>query len=90
MAPRANRWTDDEPDGSAFHEIIMLPTLAPQLARPQHLVPYFPVPAEGPPPVSSQTAGSVGAMAVRDLSTSVAQDQDPIQDRKSSYAVFLA
>lgn len=32
MARRA-RWTMDGPPGSAFHEIIVLPTVAPQLAR---------------------------------------------------------
>ncbi|KAI0260989.1 hypothetical protein BGY98DRAFT_75869 [Russula aff. rugulosa BPL654] len=36
-----NRWSADGADGSAFHEIIVLPTVAPELARPQNLVPYL-------------------------------------------------
>jgi len=33
----ASRWTNDNPNqGSAFHELVVLPTLAPQLARPYH------------------------------------------------------
>ena len=41
MAPHTNCWTNDEPDGTSFHEIITLPTLAPHLARAEHLVPYM-------------------------------------------------
>jgi len=33
-----NRWSNDDPNqGSAFHELVALPTLAPHLARPYHL-----------------------------------------------------
>ncbi|KAF8868520.1 hypothetical protein CPB84DRAFT_1857570 [Gymnopilus junonius] len=33
-----NRWSKDDPkQGSAFHELVILPTVAPQLARPYHL-----------------------------------------------------
>ncbi|TFK59276.1 hypothetical protein BDN72DRAFT_865284 [Pluteus cervinus] len=32
MSP--NRWTPDGPQGSAFHELVILPTVAPHLARP--------------------------------------------------------
>ena len=33
----SQRWTNDNPNqGSAFHELVVLPTLAPQLARPYH------------------------------------------------------
>ena len=35
-----NRWRADGPDGSAFHEIIVLPTFAPDIARPQNLGPF--------------------------------------------------
>jgi hypothetical protein len=35
MQPYANRWSNDNPhQGSAFHKLVVLPTLAPQLARP--------------------------------------------------------
>ena len=39
MPPRcSNRWThDDEHPGSLFHELVVLPTLAPHLARPEYL-----------------------------------------------------
>lgn len=34
----ANRWSiDDENPGSIFHELVVLPTLAPHLARPEYL-----------------------------------------------------
>jgi len=33
----ANRWSNDNPNqGSAFHELVVLPTLAPHLSRPYH------------------------------------------------------
>ena len=36
-ARRSNRWTqDDENPGSIFHELVVLPTLAPHLARPEY------------------------------------------------------
>jgi hypothetical protein len=38
--PHPNRWTADGPNGSAFHEIIVLPTVAPDIARPQNLGPF--------------------------------------------------
>ncbi|EDR09189.1 uncharacterized protein LACBIDRAFT_296559 [Laccaria bicolor S238N-H82] len=37
--PRDTRYTNNEPDGTPFQELIMFPTLAPQLARPQHAAP---------------------------------------------------
>jgi hypothetical protein len=36
-----NRWTNDEPDGTSFHEIITFPTLTPHLAHAEHLFPYM-------------------------------------------------
>jgi len=30
----ATRWNNNPRQGSAFHELVVLPTLAPQLARP--------------------------------------------------------
>jgi hypothetical protein len=36
----ANRWSADGPNGSAFHEIMVLPTFAPDIARPQDLGPF--------------------------------------------------
>ncbi|SRR6266567_1072302 len=37
-ARRSNRWTQDDPiPGSYFHELVVLPTLAPHLARPEYL-----------------------------------------------------
>ena len=41
MAPHTNCWTNDEPNGTLFHEIITLPTLASHLANAEHLVPYM-------------------------------------------------
>ena len=38
--PSTNRWSTDGPDGSAFHEIVVLPTFALDLAHPQNLGPY--------------------------------------------------
>ncbi|KZP18181.1 hypothetical protein FIBSPDRAFT_1028306 [Athelia psychrophila] len=35
-----NRWTVDAPNGTAFHEIMVLPNLAPHLARPEHMGPF--------------------------------------------------
>jgi len=32
----ATRWTNDPRQGSAFHEILVLPTVAPHLARPYY------------------------------------------------------
>jgi hypothetical protein len=32
----ATRWTNDPRQGSAFHEILLLPTVAPHLARPYY------------------------------------------------------
>lgn len=37
--PRDTRYTINEPDGTPFQELVMFPTLAPQLARPQHAAP---------------------------------------------------
>lgn len=54
MAPHA-RFTIDEPDGSSFHELVILPTLAPQLARPGNL---HPAPATNAAPAAA--AGVVG------------------------------
>jgi hypothetical protein len=34
-----NRWTEEEPDGTPCHELLILPTFAPHLARPEILVP---------------------------------------------------
>jgi hypothetical protein len=34
----SNRWSLDDPNqGSAFHELVVLPTLAPELARPYNV-----------------------------------------------------
>jgi len=33
----AARWNNDPRQGSAFHELVVLPTLAPQLARTYHI-----------------------------------------------------
>ena len=38
--PHYNRWTADEPNGSAFYEIVVLPTVALEIARPQNLEPF--------------------------------------------------
>jgi hypothetical protein len=38
--PSANCWSADGSDGSAFHEIVVLPTFAPNIARPQNLGPF--------------------------------------------------
>lgn len=35
----SNRYTMNGPPGSAFHELLVLPTLAPQLARPANAFP---------------------------------------------------
>ena len=32
-----NRWSIDGNPGSVFHELVILPTLAPHLARPDYL-----------------------------------------------------
>jgi hypothetical protein len=32
-----NRWSIDGNPGSVFHELVVLPTLAPHLARPDYL-----------------------------------------------------
>lgn len=48
---RANRWSHDGQPGSYFHELVVLPTLAPQLARPEYLDPNsgtFPFPLSQP------------------------------------------
>lgn len=37
--PRDTRYTNNEPDGTPFQELVMFPTLAPQLARPQRAAP---------------------------------------------------
>jgi hypothetical protein len=60
MSYRTNRWEqDDEHPGSLFHELIVLPTLAPHLARPE----YLRQPGEGPviypQPCSQQIANGV-------------------------------
>ena len=45
MPPR-NCWTNsDESDGSSFHEIITLPTLAPHAVLPEYAAPYLPTPS---------------------------------------------
>jgi len=36
---RYTRYTINKPDGTPFQELIMFPTLAPQLAHPQHAAP---------------------------------------------------
>jgi len=36
MATPSARWTNDPRQGSAFHELLVLPTLAPNLARPYY------------------------------------------------------
>ena len=36
MATPNARWTNDTQQGSAFHELLVLPTLAPNLARPYY------------------------------------------------------
>ena len=38
MATPNARWTNDARQGSAFHELLVLPTLAPNLARPYYTV----------------------------------------------------
>jgi len=35
-----NCWTANGANGSTFHEVIVLPTVAPEPARPQNLGPY--------------------------------------------------
>jgi len=35
--PRDTRYTNNEPDGTYFQELVVFPTLAPQLARPQNV-----------------------------------------------------
>jgi len=54
-----NRWSVDEPDGTNFHELVVLPTLAPQLARPEHLRPVQPPAA----PLAMVPAGDANSRA---------------------------
>ena len=50
-----NRWSNNDPrQGSAFHELVVLPTLAPQLARP-YVVPGS---AADPPSSAGQPEGT--------------------------------
>ena len=50
-----NRWAiDDENPGSMFHELVVLPTLAPHLARPEYLEPTLGGPVILPQPRSQQ------------------------------------
>jgi len=42
MARRSNRWSVNEPDGTNFHELVVLPTFMPGIARHENLEPYFP------------------------------------------------
>lgn len=50
-----NRWThDEERPGSIFHELVVLPTVAPHLARPEYLDPTPGVPIVLPQPRSHQ------------------------------------
>ena len=36
--PRDTRYTNNEPEGTYFQELVVFPTLAPQLAHPQNVV----------------------------------------------------
>jgi len=48
---RANHWSHDGQPGSYFHELVVLPTLAPHLAHPEYLDPNsgtFPFPLSQP------------------------------------------
>jgi hypothetical protein len=60
MSNRPNRWTrDDENPGSLFHELVVLPTLAPELARPEYLLPHGEGPVPYPQPRSQQIANGI-------------------------------
>ncbi|TBU37507.1 hypothetical protein BD309DRAFT_1084645 [Dichomitus squalens] len=75
MSQRA-RWTMDGPPGSAFHELVVVPTLAPQLLRDGQ-VPEMPA-AEGVPEGSNQAADTAAnsAEAVAPPAGSVAPQID--------------
>ena len=60
MPNRPNCWThDDENTGSIFHELVVLPMLAPELAHPKYLLPHGEGPVPYPQPHSQQINNSV-------------------------------
>ncbi|TFK61466.1 hypothetical protein BDN72DRAFT_904068 [Pluteus cervinus] len=57
------RWDrNDEKPGSAFHELIVLPTFAPELARPEYMDPRAPGPVILPQPRSQQRENGIYAL----------------------------
>jgi hypothetical protein len=94
MAPRANHWTDDEHDGTLFHEIITLPMLAPHLACPEHLVPYLPQSTTQAANVSGQvppgdTQITTQVASLPPTGSEVSNETDQAAARESLSFIFL-
>ena len=60
MPNRPNCWThNDENPGLLFHELVILPTLVPELAHSEYLLPHGEGPVPYPQPCSQQIANGV-------------------------------
>ncbi|KAH7923606.1 hypothetical protein BV22DRAFT_1048078 [Leucogyrophana mollusca] len=78
MCKSSNRWNrDNEKPGSWFHELVTLPMLAPDLARPGYLHAHSGDPVVHPQPRSQQLMRSVVMTDIRDTNSGPTSSEQP-------------